>query len=110
MAKKPKASPSIETIECNSSSGSKLLGITQQYFNQVVRDGWIKPLAQNLTQLGEIGLQALSYLKSGVVAPRDWRETTMARLEEAAKPHSALEFVVVSGVKELVLASSELKR
>jgi len=70
----------------------------------------IKPLAQNLTQLGEIGLQALSYLKSGVVAPRDWRETTMARLEEAAKPHSALEFVVVSGVKELVLASSELKR
>lgn len=70
----------------------------------------IKPLAQNLTQLGEIGLQALSYLKSGVAAPPDWRETSLARLEEAAKPQSALEFVVVSGVKELVVASSELKR
>ena len=67
----------------------------------------IKPLAQNLTQLGETGLQALSYLKSGVVPPRDWRETSVAKLEEAAKPHSALEFVVVSGVKELVLAASE---
>ena len=67
-------------------------------------------MVQSLTHLGETGLQALSYLNSGVVPPRDWRETSVAKLEEAAKPHSALEFVVVSSVKELVLAASELKR
>lgn len=39
--------PSIETIECNSAGGSKLLGITPQYFNKLVRDGWIKPVGKN---------------------------------------------------------------
>lgn len=43
MAKKP----DIAAIECNSSSGSKLLDITQQYFNQLVRDGAIKSVGKN---------------------------------------------------------------
>jgi hexosaminidase len=70
----------------------------------------IKPLAHNLTQLGETGLQALSYLKGGAPPPPEWRDLHLAKLEEAAKPYAALELVVVSGVKQLVQAASEIKR
>ena len=70
----------------------------------------IRPLAQTLTQLGETGLQALSYLESGTIPARDWSDRSVAQLDEAAKPSAALEFVVVSSVKELVLAASQLKR
>lgn len=69
----------------------------------------IKPLAQNLTQLGETGLEAISYLKLNMPPPREWRERSVAKLDEAAKPYGALEFVVISGVKQLVNAAAELK-
>ena len=69
----------------------------------------IKPLAQNLTQLGETGLEAISYLKLGMPPPKEWREASIAKLDEAAKPYGALEFVVVASVKQLVLAADELK-
>jgi len=69
----------------------------------------IKPLAQNLTQLGETGLQAISYLKLNMPPPKEWRETSIAKLDEASKPYGALEFVVVSGVKQLVNSAAELK-
>ena len=69
----------------------------------------IKPLAQNLTQLGETGLEAISYLKLNMPPPREWREKSVAKLDEAAKPYGALEFVVISGVKQLVNAAAELK-
>ena len=70
----------------------------------------IKPLAQNLTQLGETGLEAVSYLKLGMPPPKDWRETSIAKLDEAAKPYGALEFVVVASVKQLVLAAADMKK
>jgi hypothetical protein len=70
----------------------------------------IKPLAQNLTQLGETGLEAISYLKLGMPPPRDWRERSIVKLDDAAKPYAALEFVVVAGVKQLVNAAAEEKR
>jgi hypothetical protein len=70
----------------------------------------IKPLAHNLSQLGETGLEAISYLKLGMPPPREWRETSLAKVDEAAKPHGALEFVVISGVKQLVNAAAEIKR
>jgi len=69
----------------------------------------IKPLADNLSVLGATGLEALSYLKLGVPPPKEWRETSIAKLDEAAKPYAALEFVVVAGVKQLVNAAAELK-
>jgi len=69
----------------------------------------IKPLADNLSVLGETGLEAISYLKLGMPPPKEWRETSIAKLDEAAKPYGALEFVVVAGVKQLVLAAAEMK-
>ena len=70
----------------------------------------IKPLADNLTQLGDIGLEAISYLKLGMPPPREWRETSLAKIDEAAKPYGALEFVVISSVKQLVNTAAEIKR
>ena len=69
----------------------------------------VKPLADNLSVLGEIGLEAMSYLKLGTPPPREWRETSIAKLDEAAKPYGALEFVVVASVKQLVMAAAEMK-
>jgi len=70
----------------------------------------IQPLARNLTSLGETGLQAIAYLSSRTPPPPGWREASMAKLDEAAKPYAALEFVVVAAVKDLVAGASEVKR
>jgi hexosaminidase len=69
----------------------------------------IKPLADNLSVLGATGLEAISYLKLGMPPPKEWRETSIAKLDAAAKPYGALEFVVIAGVKQLVLAAAETK-
>src|SRR4030095_10242793 len=67
----------------------------------------IRPLAKDLSDLGRIGLEALAYLESGVTPPTGWREAKIARLDEAAKPKAALEFVVISSLKKLVIGASE---
>ncbi len=69
-----------------------------------------RPLAADLSALGEAGLEALSYLSRGVTAPAEWRDARLAALEQTAKPKAALEFVVVAGVRQLVVAASELPR
>jgi hypothetical protein len=66
----------------------------------------IKPLAANLTRLGQTGLEAMSYLKLGMPPPREWRDTSLAKVDEAAKPYGALEFVVIGSVKQLVNAAA----
>jgi hexosaminidase len=68
----------------------------------------VKPLANNLTDLGETGLEAISYLKLGTPPQGEWRNTSLAKLEEAAKPYGALEFVVIPGVRQLIVAAAEL--
>ena len=68
----------------------------------------IKPLAQNLSVLGETGLEAITYLKLGMPPPRDWRETSLAKVNEAAKPYGALEFAVIAGVKQLVNSAGDM--
>ena len=70
----------------------------------------IKPLAQNLSVLGETGLEAISYLKLGMPPPRDWRETSQAKVNEAAKPYGALEFAIIAGTKQLVNAAGDISR
>jgi hypothetical protein len=53
MAKSAKP-VSIDAIELNSTQAAKLLGITQQYFNQLVRDEWIKPVGKNRYRLPSV--------------------------------------------------------
>jgi len=67
----------------------------------------VKPLAANLTVLGETGLEALSYLKLGMPSTTDWRTAAQLKMDEASKPYGALEFVVVPSVKKLILATAK---
>jgi hexosaminidase len=70
----------------------------------------VKPLAHSLSQLGESGLEAVTYLRLGMPPPREWRETSLAKVDEAAKPTAALEFVVIGGMKQLINTAADIKR
>ena len=67
-----------------------------------------RPLANNLSAIAEAGLEAMSYLSSGSAPTTEWRDAQLARLDEAAKPKAALEFVVITSVRKLVIAAAEL--
>jgi hypothetical protein len=68
----------------------------------------IKPLTKGLSELGDVGLEAISYLKLGQPPTREWREASTLKLDEAAKPYAALEFMVVPAVRQLVTAATEI--
>ena len=65
----------------------------------------VKPLATNLSVLGETGLEAVSYLKLGLPSTPEWRTAAELKMDEAAKPYGALEFVVIPSVRKLILAT-----
>jgi hypothetical protein len=67
----------------------------------------VKPLAANLSVLGDTGLEALSYLKLGVPSTPEWRTQSLLKMDEAAKPYGALEFMVVPSVRKLILATGK---
>ena len=66
------------------------------------------PLANDLSQIGAAGLEALSFLRRGVAPSTQWRDSRLLMLEQAAKPKAALEFPIISSVKELIIAAYEL--
>ena len=70
----------------------------------------IKPLAKNLLGLGATGLESVAHLKLNSPATAEWREMRLAALDEAAKPHGALEFVVIPSLRKLVIAAAEVQR
>jgi hexosaminidase len=65
----------------------------------------VKPLATNLSVLGETGLEAMSYLKLGMPSTSEWRTAAQLKMDEASKPSGALEFVVVPSVRKLIVAT-----
>src|SRR5690349_20076174 len=65
----------------------------------------VKPLAMNLSVLGETGLEAMSYLKLGMPSTSDWRTAAQLKMDEASKPSGALEFVVIPSVRKLIVAT-----
>jgi hexosaminidase len=67
-----------------------------------------EPLANDLSDIATIGLEATSYLTDGVAPTAAWRDAKLVRLEQAAKPKAALEFAVIPSVKQLVIAAAEL--
>ncbi|HEY2960819.1 MAG TPA: family 20 glycosylhydrolase [Pyrinomonadaceae bacterium] len=67
----------------------------------------VKPLAANLSVLGETGLEALSYLKLGLPSTAEWRTAATLKMDEAAKSYGALEFAVVPSVRKLILATGK---
>src|SRR2546429_2275750 len=67
-----------------------------------------RPLANTLSDIAEAGLEAMSYLSTGDAPTTEWRNAQLASLDEAAKPKAALEFVVITSVRKLVIAAAEL--
>ncbi|MGI9069360.1 MAG: beta-N-acetylhexosaminidase [Pyrinomonadaceae bacterium] len=66
-----------------------------------------RPLAKNLADVAAAGLEAIAYLSTGEAATTQWRDAQLAKLDEAAKPKAALELVVISSVRKLVVAAAE---
>ena len=66
-----------------------------------------RPLAKNLADVATAGLEAIAYLSTGDAATTEWRDAQLAKLDEAAKPKAALELVIVSSVRKLVIAAAE---
>ncbi|MBV9929126.1 MAG: family 20 glycosylhydrolase, partial [Acidobacteria bacterium] len=69
-----------------------------------------RPLAADLPALGTTGLEALSYLTRGSAPTAEWRDARLKALDEAAKPKAALEFAVIQGLRQLVVAAYEQTR
>jgi hexosaminidase len=67
-----------------------------------------RPLAKNLADVAAVGLEAIAYLSTGNAATTEWRDAQLAKLDEAAKPKAALELVVITSVRKLVIAAAEL--
>ena len=69
-----------------------------------------KPLAKELSEMGTIGLEALSYISRGTPPAPDWHNARLAVLDQAAKPKGGLEFPIIPSVRQLVIAATELHR
>ncbi|HEV7377171.1 MAG TPA: family 20 glycosylhydrolase [Pyrinomonadaceae bacterium] len=67
-----------------------------------------RPLALDLSKMGTAGLEALSFLRKGVAPTMQWRDMSLATLEQAAQPKAALEFPIIPSVRELIMAAYEL--
>jgi hexosaminidase len=64
-------------------------------------------LAPQLTVLGTIGLEAVSYISSRLPAPAGWKAEKLAVLAEAAKPRAVVQFTVIKPLRDLVQAVPE---
>jgi hexosaminidase len=64
-------------------------------------------LAPQLTVLGTIGLEAVSYISSRLPAPAGWKAEKLAVLDEVGKPRGVVQFTVVKALRDLVQAVPE---
>jgi hexosaminidase len=63
--------------------------------------------AHQLSELGALGLEAISYLSSGLPAGSGWRSGKLAILSEAEKPQALVRFTVIKPLRDLVIAVPE---
>jgi hexosaminidase len=60
--------------------------------------------ARQLTELGALGLEAVSYLASGRPADAGWKAAKLAVLDDAEKPQALVRFTVIKPLRDLVAA------
>jgi hexosaminidase len=65
------------------------------------------PRAQQLGELGSIGLEALGYLDKKQNAPTGWKQSKLTLLEAAKQPIGMVRFTVLGSLEELVKAVPE---
>jgi hexosaminidase len=63
--------------------------------------------AQQLTALGAVGMEAISYLSSGLPAAAGWKAQQLAVLDEAEKPQALVRFTMIKPLRDLVGAVPE---
>jgi hexosaminidase len=68
------------------------------------------PLSQDLSTLGEAGLEALDFLDKSQSAPDDWKARQLNFLDQARKPRAGLLLMPVAPVQQLVEASANAAR
>jgi len=66
-----------------------------------------EPRARQLTELGTVGLEAVSYLSSGLPAAPGWKAGKLAVLDDAEKPQALVRFTVIGPLRDLVNAVPE---
>ena len=64
------------------------------------------PLSQNLSALGEAGLEALDYIDRGQTAPDSWKTQQMAVIDQAKTRQADMFLMVTAPVQQLVEASA----
>ncbi|HXU35908.1 MAG TPA: family 20 glycosylhydrolase [Blastocatellia bacterium] len=65
-------------------------------------------LPRDLADIGDAGLEALSYLAADVAPPMEWRTAKLAMLEQASKPKAEVEFAIIDPVRRLVILAAEI--
>jgi hexosaminidase len=60
------------------------------------------PRVQQLAEIGTLGLEALSYLSSGMPAPPEWKAQKLAILDNAEKPGALTRFTILKPLRDLV--------
>jgi hexosaminidase len=60
------------------------------------------PRAQQLTEMGAMGLEAVAYLSSGVAAPPGWKAEKLAILDDAEQPVALTRFTVLQPLRDMV--------
>ncbi len=63
--------------------------------------------AQQLTELGTLGIEAVSHLSSGFPAAAGWKAQKLAVLDDAEKPQALVRFTVTKPLRDLVNAVPE---
>jgi hexosaminidase len=66
----------------------------------------VVPLSQNLSELGEIGLDALNYLDRGTHAPDSWKAERLTLIDRAEMPQAQLLLTITASLRKLVQASA----
>ncbi|MGA7414431.1 MAG: family 20 glycosylhydrolase [Bryobacteraceae bacterium] len=68
------------------------------------------PLAHNLIQIVNAGIEATVYLRSGQPATAEWAHSRFALLDEAAKQKAEVLIQIEPGVRKLVVAAGQVPK
>jgi hexosaminidase len=72
----------------------------------IMRDA--EPVAKDLSDLSEAGLEALEYLSSGTTAPKEWSTEKLALIDRVANQKSEIVIPILPALRQLVVAANEL--
>ncbi len=79
----------------------------ESLMNNSPRLAEVRPRAEQLTALSNIGLEALNYISSGTTPPANWKQNALAQIEAAKKPVALVRFTFLPPLTDLVNAAAK---